>query len=81
MLVGLSTSGKSPNVAAAMKSARDLGLKTIALIGSTNGPVSESADCVIRVPSNVTARVQECHITAGHILCELIEETLFPKTS
>jgi D-sedoheptulose 7-phosphate isomerase len=80
VLLGLSTSGRSPNVAAAMKSARGLGLKTIAWVGSANGPVTEDADCVIRVPSEVTARIQECHITAGHILCELIEQTIFPDT-
>ena len=78
VLLGLSTSGRSPNVAAAMKSARALSMKTIAWTGLVDGPVSEDADCVIRVPSNVTARVQECHITAGHILCELIEQTIFP---
>jgi D-sedoheptulose 7-phosphate isomerase len=78
VLVGISTSGCSSNVAAAMKSARGFGLKTIAWVGSSDGPVTENADCAIRVPSDVTARIQECHITAGHILCELIEKTLFP---
>jgi D-sedoheptulose 7-phosphate isomerase len=81
VLIGLSTSGSSPNVAAAMKTAHGLGIKTIAWIGSKDGPVNVSADCVIRVPSEVTARVQECHITVGHILCELIELTMFPDST
>ena len=73
VLVGISTSGKSENVIRAFKAAKGQGMKIIAMVGADVTMVSGIADVVISVPSTVTARIQEVHITVGHILCELIE--------
>ena len=72
--VGLSTSGESPNVLAAVRMARKMGLKTIALTGRDGGALKGLVDLALIVPSDSTQRIQESHITIGHILCELIEE-------
>jgi D-sedoheptulose 7-phosphate isomerase len=74
--VGLSTSGKSPNVLRAMEAARELGLRTIALSGRDGGALAKLAEISIVIPSDSTARIQECHITIGHILCEYIDTAL-----
>jgi D-sedoheptulose 7-phosphate isomerase len=74
---GLSTSGNSPNVLKALQTARSRGLATIGMTGR-GGRLAESADLVFTVDSDVTARIQETHITLGHILCELVDRTLFP---
>lgn len=73
---GLSTSGNSPNVVKALQLARKTGLTTIAMTGR-GGRLSAAADVALTVQSNVTARIQETHITMGHILCELVEGLLF----
>ena len=75
---GLSTSGNSPNVVKAVQSARKLGMTTIGMTGR-GGELAECADLVLAVASDTTARVQESHITLGHILCELLERKLYPK--
>lgn len=72
--VGISTSGDSPNVLAAVRLARRRGLKTVALTGRGGGSLAGLADLAIVVPSDSTQRIQEAHITTGHILCELIEQ-------
>ena len=72
---GISTSGKAKNVALGLKQAKKMGLKTIALTGGDGGELVKIADLSLVVPSGVTARIQEAHITIGHILCELIEES------
>ena len=77
--LGISTSGKSPNVVAGLKAARELGLKTLALSGGDGGPVAASADLALVVPSRQTPRIQEVHITVGHILCDLVDFMLFPE--
>ena len=77
VVVGLSTSGNSPNVVEAIKAAKIKGAKTIGLTGSNGGQLAEEADLVIRVPSISTPRIQEAHITIGHIVCELVERELF----
>jgi len=77
--LGISTSGKSPNVVAGLKAARELGLKTLALSGGDGGPVAASADLALVVPSRQTPRIQEVHITAGHVLCDLVDYLLFPE--
>jgi D-sedoheptulose 7-phosphate isomerase len=77
VLIGLSTSGNSQNVAKAMDRARSLGMVTIALTGSAPGKVGESSDVCLCVPSTDTARIQEMHITLGHVMCEEIEARLF----
>ena len=71
--VGLSTSGNSPNVLEAIKTARTMGLKTLGLTGRGGGALTGLVDHAIIVPSDNTQRIQESHITIGHILCELIE--------
>jgi len=76
MAIGISTSGKSKNVIRGISKASKLGLKTAALTGNKIGELSKIADLCIRVPSDNTPRVQEAHITIGHIVCELIEDAL-----
>jgi D-sedoheptulose 7-phosphate isomerase len=76
--VGITTSGNSPNVVLALKEARARGLKTIGLAGKDGGALRSAVDIPIIVPSPITARIQECHITIGHLICELMEEDLFP---
>ena len=74
---GLTTSGNSPNVVAALATARNLGLKTIAMTGAGGGEARNSADLLLDVPSNETPRIQEVHITLGHIICDLVDYILF----
>jgi D-sedoheptulose 7-phosphate isomerase len=75
-LIGISTSGKAKNVAQAIKQAKKMGLKTIALTGGDGGDIAKLADLSILVPANITARIQEAHIAVAHVICELIEEAL-----
>jgi D-sedoheptulose 7-phosphate isomerase len=74
--VGLSTSGKSRNVIEAMARARKLGMATIALTGASGGDLRGMVDTLIAVPSDATPRIQECHILAGHALCDIVESVL-----
>ena len=76
VLLGLSTSGNSPNVLRAMEIAKSKGLVTIALTGCGGGAMAELADVCLAVDSKVTARTQEMHILMGHILCELLDGVL-----
>ena len=76
ILVGISTSGNSENIVAAVKQAKYKGLKTILLTGKTGGKMSNLADVTINVPSQNTQRIQESHIMIGQILCGLIEDNL-----
>ena len=76
--VGISTSGQSPNVVRALSVARERGLVTVALTGEGGGALRPLADFLIEVPHRDTARVQEVHGMVVHIVCELIEESLFP---
>ena len=71
--IGITTSGQSPNVLAAAKTARKMGLKTIGFIGEDGGKLKGLVDIPIVVPSDSTQRIQESHITIGQILCELVE--------
>jgi D-sedoheptulose 7-phosphate isomerase len=71
--LGISTSGNSPNVLRGLRRARGMGLKTVGLSGGTGGQMPLLCDAVIVVPSPVTARIQEMHITIGHILCKSLE--------
>lgn len=77
VFIGISTSGNSPNIIAAIKEAKDLGITTIALCGS-GGDLLNIADYVLDVPSLSTPHIQECHIVIGHIICGLVEELIFP---
>lgn len=78
--LALSTSGNSPNVIEGAKCARDRGLVTVALVGRDGGKLAKVVDLAIAVPSTDTARIQESHMTIGHILCELVDDLLFPET-
>ncbi len=77
--VGISTSGNSPNVLRAVAVARQIGLHTVALTGAAGGKLKDAVDLCVCVPSNETARVQECHILIGHIISELVEQVLFQE--
>ncbi len=77
VLVGLSTSGNSPNVVEALGRARAMGLATIALTGEGGGRMREHADILLDVRSTETPRIQECHILIGHCLCAAVEQGLF----
>ena len=79
--VGISTSGNSPNVAKAVLTARQMGLRTVGLTGASGGTLAKSAEFCICVPSEDTPRIQECHILIGHILSELVEKEIFPEES
>jgi len=79
VLVGITTSGNSPNVQKAVEKAKTQGVITIGLLGGTGGKLKNTCDHSLIVPSSVTARIQESHILIGHIWCELIEEALFPE--
>jgi len=76
VVIGISTSGSSPNVLLAIEEARRGGAITIAFTGE-RGKLKEMVDYVLSVPSSDTPRIQEAHITAGHIICYLVEESLF----
>lgn len=76
ILLGISTSGNSENVLRAVQMARKMGVRTAALLGKDGGRIGGTVDIPVIVPNNVTARVQEVHITLIHILCELLEERL-----
>ena len=75
--IGLSTSGTSPNVVRALEAAAELGLLTIAFTGRSGGTCVTSADLCLRMPSDDTARIQECYMLLGHAMCELVERNVF----
>jgi D-sedoheptulose 7-phosphate isomerase len=81
VLIGLSTSGNSPNVLSAIACAKERGLSTIGLSGITGGKLRELADVAICVPSSVANTIQEMHIAVGHVLCDLIESALCHEKS
>lgn len=74
VVVGISTSGRSPNIVRALHAARERGAYTLALVGGDGGPCAGEADLALVVPSTDTARIQECHITLIHALCDIIEK-------
>ncbi|MFA5143140.1 MAG: D-sedoheptulose 7-phosphate isomerase [Candidatus Omnitrophota bacterium] len=74
--MGISTSGNSKNVLAALDKARALKVRTIGLTGSGGGAMKELCDCLITIQSKDTARIQESHIMVGHIICELVENEI-----
>ena len=79
--IAISTSGNSPNVLKGVEAAKACGLTTICWTGGTGGKLAGLVEYPFVVPSTVTARIQESHITLGHVLCELIEEQLLAKAS
>ena len=72
--IGISTSGNSENVLRGIKMAHDLGATTVAFTGRNGGKLAEVAHYAFVVPSYDTPRIQECHITLGHVLCEIIDD-------
>ena len=76
VLIGLSTSGNSPNVILAIHKAKQLGAITIGLSGGNGGKMAEHCDLCVTVPAKVTARIQEAHILIGHIICEFMDEVI-----
>lgn len=79
--IAISTSGNSPNVLRGAAAARDCGMTTVAWTGANGGKLAGLVDYPFVVPSTVTSRIQESHITLGHILCELVEEQLLGTTA
>ncbi len=79
VVVGISTSGNSPNVIKGIEQAKKQGARTIAFTGGDGGKLKSLADIAFVVPSFSTPRIQEAHITVGHIMCEIVEEALFEK--
>jgi D-sedoheptulose 7-phosphate isomerase len=77
--VGISTSGTAANVVKAIKTAKDLGLKTVGLTGAGGGDLAKLVDFALIVDSSTTARIQEVHITIGHALCEMVDRMLFQQ--
>jgi len=78
--IGISTSGSSANVVSGLRAARAAGARAIALTGQDAGQVGEAADETIAVPAGEVARVQECHIVIGHVICELVESLLVERS-
>ncbi len=76
VVVGISTSGRSPNVVRALQAARERGATTLAFVGRNGGPIAKAADCVFSAPDAATPRVQELHIVAWHGICEIVEAAL-----
>lgn len=77
VLVGLSTSGNSANIIKAFEVAKAKGIATVAFTGASGGSMKPLSDLLINIPSSDTPRIQESHITIGHIICQLVEEKYF----
>ena len=81
VVIGLSTSGNSGNIVKAFEVARNKGITTIGFTGTTGGVMKAWSDYLLNVPSADTPRIQESHILLGHIVCQLVEENLFPSAT
>lgn len=79
LLVAISTSGNSENCLAAVKQAKKMKVKTVSFTGGEGGKLAKMTDISLIIPSHNTARIQEAHITVGHAICQLVEETIFSK--
>lgn len=77
VLVAISTSGNSPSILGAAEKAAEIGMSVIGLTGATGGQLAAVCHLLLNVPSADTPRIQECHILIGHILCEVVEKTIF----
>ncbi len=77
IVIAISTSGNSPNVIAAVETARKMGITTIGLTGGNGGSLATLVDYAFVVPSKATPRIQEVHITLGHVICQVVEDALF----
>jgi D-sedoheptulose 7-phosphate isomerase len=81
VLIAISTSGRSPNILKALAAARATGIVAIGFTGSSGGDMMPLCDLCLRAPSDSTPLIQQLHITAGHIVCALVEERLFPRSA
>jgi D-sedoheptulose 7-phosphate isomerase len=81
VLIAITTSGTSPNILKAVEMAHSKGVIVIGMTGARGGKLKDMADLTIVVPSDNTARIQEAHITIGHIICHLVENELFNESS
>ncbi len=79
--IGITTTGNSPNMIKAFEVAKEMGMKTVAFTGNDGGIVGKMVDFSLVVPSTSTPRIQEAHILIGHILCEMVEHSLFFKVN
>ena len=80
ILIGITTSGNSANIIKGVDAAKKIGITTFILTGQSGGKLKGLADCV-HIPSNDTARIQECHILVGHIICGFVEKAMFKSIS
>jgi D-sedoheptulose 7-phosphate isomerase len=78
VFLGISTSGRSPNVLRALDAAKEKGLVTLGFAGAGGGAMADRCDLLFAAPSPKTAIIQQIHITAAHILCALVERSMFP---
>lgn len=81
VLFGISTSGRSPNILAGLRVAREMGLVTVGMTGNSGSDITAIVDHLIEIPSSSTPKIQEGHIIVGHIICGLIEEQLFAESA
>jgi D-sedoheptulose 7-phosphate isomerase len=81
VLIAISTSGRSPNILRAIGAAREKRLTVVGFTGRTGGEMAALCDLCLRAPSDSTPLIQQIHITAGHIICGLVEERLFPRAT
>ncbi|MBV9783398.1 MAG: SIS domain-containing protein [Acidisphaera sp.] len=79
VLFGITTSGRSPNVIRALQAAREMGIVTVGLLGGSGEPARAACDLALLVPDEETTRIQECHITLGHAVVELLEDRLIAR--
>jgi len=77
VLIALSTSGNSPNILAALETPRKASIKTIGMTGKSGGKMAPLCDIALKIPSARTPNIQECHIMLGHIICQIIEDSIF----
>lgn len=81
VFLGLSTSGRSPNILAACKAARERGMTAVGFTGAKGEAMGEFCHLLVRVPSETTPLIQQVHVAAGHIVCEIVEEALASKSA
>jgi D-sedoheptulose 7-phosphate isomerase len=81
VFVGISTSGQSPNILRALGAARDMGLRTVGFTGAKPSAMRQLCDLTLAAPSTLTPLIQQLHITAAHIICGMVEDTLFAGPS
>lgn len=79
VLIAITTSGNSPNILAALETAKKMDVFTIGLTGKSGGKMAPMCDVALKMPSSFTPNIQECHIMFGHIICHIIEESLFAE--